>query len=96
MSVLRSMRFSDDIIDMIEQQAGENFTKKFEMMVYQCFYALPEKQRQLDDVEKEIAKKLEELSNLKSKCISLSRTLSYASGLADDLSKSLVALKGKV
>ena len=31
---IRSVRFSDEMIEIINQQVGENFTQKFERMVY--------------------------------------------------------------
>ena len=34
---IRSVRFSDEMIEIINQQVGENFTQKFERMVYNCY-----------------------------------------------------------
>lgn len=39
---IRSVRFSDEMIEIINQQVGENFTQKFERMVYNCYMLLPE------------------------------------------------------
>lgn len=53
---IRSVRFSDEMIEIINQQIGDNFTQKFERMVYNCYMLLPEKERQareLDDRIKE-------------------------------------------
>ena len=44
---IRSVRFSDEMIEIINQQIGDNFTRKFERMVYNCYMLQPEKQRQL-------------------------------------------------
>ena len=44
---IRSVRFSDEMIEIINQQVGENFTQKFERMVYNCYMLLPEKERQV-------------------------------------------------
>lgn len=41
---IRSVRFSDEMIEIINQQIGDNFTQKFERMVYNCYMLLPEKQ----------------------------------------------------
>ena len=43
---IRSVRFSDELIEIIEQQVGDNFTQKFERLVYNCYMLLPEKERQ--------------------------------------------------
>lgn len=48
---IRSVRFSDELIEIIDQQIGENFTQKFERLVYNCYMLLPEKERQLRDME---------------------------------------------
>lgn len=45
---IRSVRFSDEMIEIINQQVGENFTQKFERMVYNCYMLLPEKERQAE------------------------------------------------
>ncbi len=44
---IRSMRFSDDIVKLIEEQPGDTFTAKFEMLIYKCVQELPEKQKQV-------------------------------------------------
>lgn len=48
---IRSVRFSDELIEIIEQQVGDNFTQKFERLVYNCYMLLPEKERQLHEME---------------------------------------------
>ena len=45
-SNIRSMRFSDEIIQMIESQAGETFTAKFEALVTRCMWELPQKEQE--------------------------------------------------
>ena len=53
-SNIRSMRFSDEIIQMIESQAGETFTAKFEALVTKCVRELPQKERELKQIEERI------------------------------------------
>lgn len=48
---IRSVRFSDELIEIIEQQVGDNFTQKFEHLVYNCYMLLPEKEWQLHEME---------------------------------------------
>ena len=61
---IRSVRFSDEMIEIINQQVGDNFTQKFERMVYNCYMLLPEKQRQADRRDILIKEKREALNSL--------------------------------
>lgn len=49
------------MIDLIDQQVGDNFTQKFERLVYNCYMLLPEKERRLKDLEKLIEERKAEL-----------------------------------
>lgn len=51
---IRSIRFSDELMELIESQPGETFTAKFEGLVRRCVSELPEKERQLAEVQKQI------------------------------------------
>ena len=44
---IRSIRISDDMLELIEQQAGNNFTEKWENLVTRCIWELPNKEKQL-------------------------------------------------
>lgn len=61
---IRSMRFSDDMIEMIESQAGHNFSEKFENLVTRCMWELPEKERKLAELDKKIKERHNELSKM--------------------------------
>ena len=64
-SNIRSMRFTNEILSLIEEQPGETFTAKFEWLVMHCIKELPEKEKQLayikDRTEAE-SRRLKELS----------------------------------
>ena len=62
---IRSVRFSDELIEIIEQQVGDNFTQKFERLFYNCYMLLPEKERQTAELDKRITEKRESLNALK-------------------------------
>ena len=62
---IRSVRFSDEMIEIINQQIGDNFTQKFERMVYNCYMLLPEKERQAAELDKRITEKRESLNALR-------------------------------
>ena len=51
---IRSIRFSDEIIEMIESQAGETFTAKFEALVTRCVWELPQKEKELAAIQARI------------------------------------------
>ncbi len=61
---IRSVRFSDEMIEIINQQIGDNFTQRFERMVYNCYMLLPEKERQAERLDTLIKEKREELNKL--------------------------------
>ena len=51
---IRSIRFSDEIIEMIESQAGETFTAKFEALITRCMWELPKKEQELKFLQEQI------------------------------------------
>lgn len=61
---IRSMRFSDEIIQMIESQTGENFTQKFENLVTRCMWELPQKERELASINEMIRTRREQLGRM--------------------------------
>lgn len=62
---IRSMRFSDEILEMIESQAGDTFTAKFEALVTRCMWELPNKQKQLAEIQKQIENEKKRLINIR-------------------------------
>lgn len=63
-SYIRSMRFSPEMVEVIESQIGNNFSEKFENLVNRCRLELPEKERQLAELDRMISKKRNEYSRL--------------------------------
>lgn len=61
---IRSIRFSDDIADLIEQQIGDTFTQKFENLITKCAWELPEKERQLAYIQDQIDREGRRLKEL--------------------------------
>lgn len=66
-SNIRSMRFSDEIIQMIESQTGDTFTAKFENLVTRCVWELPRKERELESINAAIKEKREQLGRMTQK-----------------------------
>ena len=44
---IRSIRFSDDLAELIERQAGQTFTEKFERLITRCVWELPRQEERL-------------------------------------------------
>ena len=61
---IRSIRFSDELAELIERQQGDTFTQKFENLVTRCVWELPAKQRQVKQLEGFIHEKRERLMKL--------------------------------
>ena len=51
---IRSFRYSDRVADILEQQPGDSLNAKFEALVLTCYDKLPETQRRLDSLNKQI------------------------------------------
>ena len=66
-SNIRSMRFSDEILAMIEEQPGDTFTAKFEWLVMRCTKDLPKKQEELKKYERWIQEEQEKYKRLAEK-----------------------------
>ena len=62
---IRSIRFSDEMIEMIESQVGETFTAKFEALVTRCMWELPLKQKQLAEIQEQINYQNEQLNRIR-------------------------------
>lgn len=62
---IRSMRFSDEILEMIESQAGDTFTAKFEALVTRCMWELPKKEEQLAEIRKQIENEQKNLRRIR-------------------------------
>ena len=58
---IRSIRFSDELADLIDRQTGDTFTEKFESLIYRAFYELPAKEKELAEINQRIEKQLQRL-----------------------------------
>ena len=61
---IRSIRFSDEMIEMIESQAGETFTAKFEALVTRCMWELPRKEQELKGIQERIEYERKQLARI--------------------------------
>lgn len=72
---IRSIRFSDELAELIDRQIGNSFTEKFENLITKCVWELPQKEKELKQLEEEINEKREELFKLRNKTWKLSNSL---------------------
>ena len=72
---IRSMRFSDEMIHLIEAQSGESFTAKFETLVRKCVQEVPEKERQLAEIQKSIDYERSRLKRIRTKAQELDNAM---------------------
>lgn len=63
-SNIRSMRFSDETVELIDRQIGDTFTQKFENLVARCNWELPAKEKELASVQAFIDKERKKLRRL--------------------------------
>ena len=61
---IRSIRFSDEMAQLIDQQQGDTFTQKFENLVSRCVWELPARTSELRQLEERIKEKREQLRKM--------------------------------
>lgn len=62
---IRSIRFSDELAELIDRQVGDTFTQKFENLITRCVWELPQKEKQLASIQADIRREQERLYNLR-------------------------------
>ena len=71
---IRSIRFSDELADLIEQQSGNTFTQKFENLITRCIWELPKHEMEIERLNLQISKKREQIIELQRQISSLGNT----------------------
>lgn len=61
---IRSIRFSDELAELIDRQVGRTFTEKFENLITKCVWELPQKEKQLKDIQERIERERQRLYDL--------------------------------
>lgn len=72
---IRSIRFSDELAELIDRQVGNNFTEKFERLITRCMWELPQKEAELKRLQGQIDERRQELKELMSSARKLRGTL---------------------
>lgn len=72
---IRSIRFSDELAELIDRQVGRTFTEKFENLVTRCVWELPQKEAELKRLNQDIARKRQQLQEMQNQTYRLSGTI---------------------
>ena len=73
---IRSIRFSDELAELIDRQAGNTFTEKFENLVTRCVWELPQKEAKLKEVQKQVRQEEKRLAELRKRREKLDQAIS--------------------
>ena len=73
---IRSIRFSDELAELIDRQAGNTFTEKFENLVTRCVWELPQREAELEEVQKQIRREEKRLTELRKRREKLDQAIS--------------------
>ncbi len=63
-SNIRSIRISDEMAELIDRQAGANFTEKWENLVNRCVWELPKQEERLKAIQERIKQEQQRLWDL--------------------------------
>ena len=72
---IRSIRFSDELAELIDRQAGNTFTEKFENLVTRCVWELPQREAELKEVQKQVRQEEKRLTELRKRRTVLDQTI---------------------
>ena len=72
---IRSIRFSDELAQLIDRQVGNSFTEKFEGLITRCVWELPQKEAELKRIQKEIQQERKRLADLRERREKLDRVI---------------------
>ncbi len=72
---IRSIRFSDELAELIDRQVGNSFTEKFENLITRCVWELPQKEAELERIEEDIRRQRALFWKLRDKRQKLEQTM---------------------
>lgn len=83
-SNIRSIRFSDELAELIDRQIGDTFTEKFENLITRCVWELPQKEFELEQTNKQIEEQRTRLAKLRKQAATL---ILYTNSIEEKLKK---------
>ena len=72
---IRSIRFSDELAELIDRQVGNTFTQKFENLITRCVWELPKREEEIRRLDTMIDRKRKELRAMQEQCNKMSYTV---------------------
>ena len=88
-SNIRSIRFTDELYELIDRQAGDTFTQKLENLVTRCVWELPKKEEELKYVQAQIRKEYARLDSIRKKHNEVEQAIERLAGLLNQASYSM-------
>ena len=82
---IRSIRFSDELAELIERQPGRNFTEKLENLVARCVWEIPARTSELKQLEERIEEKRRQLQEMTRQAGELNMTVNSLTRQAAEL-----------
>ena len=86
---IRSIRFTEEMADLIDRQTGDSFTAKFEALVTRCVWELPAAEAELERVNQKIRERRQELQQLQEKTVKLGTELRIVENKISELSREI-------
>ena len=84
---IRSIRLSDELLELIDRKVGNTFKEKFENLVTRCVWELPQKEKELERLNQEISEKRQQLAEMSSHYCKAARTLKELSWKTNELER---------
>lgn len=72
---IRSIRFSEELAELIDRQVGNSFTEKYENLITRCVWELPQKEAELKRIQKKIQQERKRLADLRKRREKLGQTI---------------------
>lgn len=90
-NIIRSIRMTDEMLEAINDQTGATFQAKFENMVTRCIWELPAKEALIEQAEKSLEAKREQLKELNKKYMDMEAAYRRISDKLDTLNWAIEA-----
>ena len=72
---IRSIRLSDELMEVIEAQVGETFTEKYERLISRCVFEMPAKEKELEELNQRIREAEKTLEERRRQAAELQRAI---------------------
>ena len=82
---IRSIRFTEELYELIDRQYGDTFTQKLENLVTKCVWELPAKEAELARIKEAIATEQKNLIQLRQTKQKITTNINEANRALDNL-----------